>query len=165
LQGAGLIRRVALAAALAVAIAAAPAAAELTQKGNIFIRFDGGISPTALPRKGLAPIGVRVEGTIHVPRGAEPPALRRIRIALNRAGKLSTRGLPRCRRGQIAAANPAEALAACGDALVGAGGIVGRASFEDQPRATVRGELLLFNSVSHGSSATCSRPARPRSPR
>ncbi len=110
-------RRLALAVAALLALTASPAAAELTQKGDLFIRFDGGISPTALPRKGLAPIAVRIEGTVRAPHGKEPPSLRRIKIALNRGGKLNTRGLPTCPRGQIASATPSGALAACGSAL------------------------------------------------
>lgn len=134
-----------LAAVVAAAIAATPAAAELSQKGDLFIRFDGGISPTALPREGLAPVGVRIEGTIRALHGKEPPGVRRISIALNRGGRIDTRGLPVCRRGRIAAADPAEALAACGNALVGAGGIVARTSLAGQTNATLRGNLLLFN--------------------
>jgi hypothetical protein len=140
-----------LATTLLAAFATTTAFAELTQKGNIFIRFDGGISPNALPRAAPAPISVRVEGTIRAPPGGDPPALRRIRIALNRAGRLTTRGLPICRRNQIAAANSSQALAICGPALVGSGGIVARTSFEDQTaRYLLRGGLLFFNGVDNG---------------
>ncbi len=67
-----------------------------------------------------------------------------------RLGRLDTRGLPKCRRRRIASAGSAEALAACGDALVGAGGIVARSSFAGQSKSTLRGELLFFNAVSRG---------------
>jgi hypothetical protein len=142
---------IALAVMALAAFGAATAFAELTQKGGIFIRFDGGISPTALPRTDLAPISVRVEGTIRAPPGQDPPALRRIRIALNREGRLNTRGLPVCRRNQLKAATPSRALAVCGPALVGSGGIVARTSFEDQTATyLLRGGLLFFNGVDHG---------------
>lgn len=140
----------ALGTVLLVAISAASAWAELTQRGNLFIRFDGGITPKALPRDVLAPISVHIEGTVKVPPGETPPALRRIRIALNRAGKLSTQGLPICSRRAIAVGNSAEALSACGDALVGSGGIVGTTTVENQSPTTVRGDLLFFNSVVDG---------------
>jgi hypothetical protein len=133
-----------------IALGAATAAAELTQKGNLFIRFDGGISPRALPRHELAPISVRIEGTVRVPSG-ERPSLRRIRIAVNRAGRLTTQGLPVCGRNQIDPATPSEALAACGPSLVGAGGIVARTSLaDDQSATTARADVLLFNSVRDG---------------
>lgn len=141
------------AATLAVLLGAcAPtASAELTQHGNLFIRFDGGISPRALPRHQLAPISVRVEGTIRVPRGEDPPPLREIEVAVNRTGKLSTVGLPKCRRGRLEGTTPSEALAACGAALVGSGGLVGRASLaDDQARSELRAEILLFNSSDNG---------------
>ena len=143
--------RIALAVTVLAALAAASAFGELTQRGNLFVRFDGGISPNALPRKALAPIAVRIEGTIRTPAGQTPPGLRRIRIALNREGRLSTRGLPICHRNQIDSANPSRALAACGPALVGSGGIVARTSFKDQPSTyLLRGSLLFFNAVVHG---------------
>jgi len=133
-----------------VVLGATSAPAELTQRGNVFVRFDGGISPHALPRRALAPIAVRIEGAVKVPTGQQHPALRRIRIAINRAGHLSTRGLPTCRQRQIDSVTPTEALASCGPALVGAGGIVARTALPDQPASTVRGEILLFNGVEHG---------------
>jgi hypothetical protein len=142
--------KIALAVTALAAVGAASAFGELVQRGNLFIRFDGGISPNALPRKALAPIAVRIEGTIRAPAGQIPPGLRHIRIALNREGHLSTRGLPVCRRNQIEAATPSEALAGCGPALVGSGGIVARTSFEDQKPYLLRGDLLLFNAVVHG---------------
>lgn len=140
-------------AALLLALTAAPGQAELTQRGNLFVRFDGGISPRALPRHELAPISVRIEGAVRAPNGDHPPALRRIEVALNRAGHLSTVGLPTCRRNRIETATPNDALSACGTALVGSGGIVARTSLPDQAPTTVRGEVLLFNGTDHGHTA------------
>jgi hypothetical protein len=144
------MRRALLAVALLSALLAPTASAELTQKGGLFVRFGGGISPKALPRHTLAPIGVGIEGRIRVPSGQEPPSLRQMRIALHRDGVLSSRGLPVCLRSQIETANTSEALATCGNALVGTGGTTARTSFPDQPPYLLRGEILLFNSRSHG---------------
>lgn len=144
------MRRVVLLAGLISVLIAATASAELTQKGNIFIRFDGGVTPRSLPRDSLAPIGVRIEGTIRAPARQTPPALRKIKVALNRAGKLDTRGLPICSEGRIKTASAADALAACGSALVGAGGITAVTSLPEQPNYLLRAEMLLFNSVLAG---------------
>ena len=144
------MRRALLAVPILLVLLAASASAELAQKGNLFIRFGGGISPRALPRNSLAPIGVRIEGTIKVPNHADPPALRRIRIALNRGGRLSSRGLPICRRRQLDSATASEALASCGRALVGTGGLTARTSFPEQPSYLARAEILLFNGRDHG---------------
>ncbi|MBA3867125.1 MAG: hypothetical protein H0X42_12400 [Solirubrobacterales bacterium] len=140
----------ALAALVLAALGVASASAELTQKGDVFVRFDGGIAPKALPRTTTAPISVRIEGRIRVLTGQQPPALRQITVALNREGRLSTAGLPLCRRSQIDPANPAEALAACGPALVGSGGIVARSSLPNQANPLLRGNVLLFNGRSRG---------------
>ncbi|HEX6456770.1 MAG TPA: hypothetical protein VF009_09670 [Solirubrobacterales bacterium] len=126
------------------------ASAELVAKGNLFIHFDGGIMPKALPRHTLAPIAVRIEGTVRTPKGSVPPAVRRIQIALNREGHLETRGLPVCRRRQIALASPQEALAACGPALVGGGGFTGRMALTGQPTVSFPGQILLFNTRING---------------
>jgi len=142
----GKVGAIVVAVAILMACAAAPASGELVQKGNLFIRFDGGLSPTTLPRHSLAPVGLRIEGTIKALSG-ERPRLRHIRIALNEGGRLSTRGLPVCPRRRLGGATSVEALERCGKALVGAGGIVVRTFLPNQPPATLRGELLLFNSA------------------
>ncbi len=99
---------------------------------------------------------MRIEGTIRAPKGKTPPGLRHIRIALNRQGVISTRGLPVCRRNRVVATTPSEALANCGTALVGSGGIVARTSFEDQKPYLLRADILLFNAVVHGRPAILS---------
>lgn len=138
-------------AVLALALTpAAPASAELVAKGDLFVRFDGGIAPHALPRDSLAPIAVRIEGKVKTPSGESPPALRRIEVALNSGGRLSTRGLPVCPRDRIELATASEALAACGPALVGGGGFTARTTLSGQSPTRLSGEILLFNSVSRG---------------
>jgi hypothetical protein len=139
-----------VAAILSVLLGVATASAELTQRGDLFVRFDGGITPRALPRTAPAPIGVRIEGAIKTPSGQRPPSLSRIRIALNRAGSLSTQGLPVCAVRDIENTGPAEALDACGTSLVGSGGIVGRTALLGQAPSTVRAEALLFNGLKNG---------------
>jgi hypothetical protein len=85
------------AGALALALfLPAAASANLVQRGNLFVTFEGGISPSSLPRRALAPISVGIEGKIRGLSDASPPALRRIEIKLNRSGRLDTRDLPVC---------------------------------------------------------------------
>ena len=148
------MRRVAAVVAVAALLVwAAVASAELTQKGNLFIRFDGWIAPKDLPRDRLAPIAVRIEGTIRTPAGKNPPALRRITVALNKAGRLDTHGLPVCSRGRIRSATTAQALEACGRSLVGSGGITAISSFPEQANYLMRAEVVLFNAVVDGRAA------------
>jgi hypothetical protein len=124
---------VVLAAVLVFALVAAMASAELTERGDLFVRFEGGISPTALPRTQLAPITVSVAGAVKTLSGERPPALRKIKIELNRSGKLDARGLPVCRYGQLIAVEPSRALA-----------------FPEQATFPSQGHILAFNGIYHG---------------
>jgi hypothetical protein len=145
---------VVMASALACLLVAVIAHAELVERGNLFVKFDGGIAPTALPRTARAPISVRVDGTIRVLAGAErPPALRHISIAINRGGVLDTRGLPTCRRSQIEPATSKQALETCGPALVGEGRYVGALALPEQDRFPLQGRVLAFNAVINGQRA------------
>jgi hypothetical protein len=148
-------KRIALIATLASAclLVAAIAHAELVERGNLFVKFDGGIAPTALPRVEKAPISVRVDGTVRVLSGERPPALRHISIAINRGGTLDTRGLPTCRRFQIEPATSQQALEACRSALVGEGRYVGALALPEQNRFPLQGRILAFNAVVDGQRA------------
>ena len=92
-------RQVGVAAVVIVAFAvvASLAQAELTARGDLFVKFSGGITPDALPREVRAPISVSIAGTVRTLSGERPPALRKISIAINRGGRLDARGLPVCR--------------------------------------------------------------------
>lgn len=148
-------KRAGLVTALASAclFVAAIAHAELVERGNLFVKFDGGIAPTALPRQAKAPISVRVDGTVRVLSGERPPALRHISIAINRGGVLDTRGLPTCRRFQIEPATSQQALEACRPALVGEGRYVGALALPEQDRFPLQGRILAFNAVIDGQRA------------
>jgi len=149
-------KRVAAVTALVAAclLFAAIANAELVERGNLFVKFDGGITPMALPRTAKAPIGVRIDGTVRVLGGTErPPALRQISIAINRGGILDTDGLPTCQRSQIEPATSTQALEACGPALVGEGRYLGALALPEQERFPLQGKVLAFNAVVNGKRA------------
>jgi hypothetical protein len=142
-----------MALALACLLLTAAADAELVERGNLFVKFDGGIAPTALPRTVRAPIAVRVDGTVRVLSGERPPALRHISIAINRGGVIDTRGLPTCRRSQIEPATTTQALEACRSALVGEGSYLGALALPEQDRFPLKGHVLAFNAVVGGQRA------------
>lgn len=132
-------------------LAAAPSArAELVERGDLFVKFSGGIAPNALPRDRLAPISIEVEGTVKTLSGARPPALRRISIGINRGGRIDTRGLPVCHASDIDPGTSAEALAACRSARVGNGRYLANTAFPEQSTFPSRGRIVAFNSVDHG---------------
>ena len=134
-------------------LGSALADAELASRGDLFVKFAGGIAPAALPRHANAPISVQVDGTIRTLSKDRPPALRWISIAINRGGRIDTRGLPVCRQSQIESVSSAQALAVCGQALVGKGRYVGGVSFPEQTSFPLEGRILAFNAVVDGGRA------------
>jgi hypothetical protein len=143
----------ALAVVAAAALGASSAEAELSEQGNLFVRFQGGIDPTALPRTERAPIAVEVSGTVKTLSGEEPPALRGISIELNRGGTIDSRGLPDCHYGELVAATPARAMAACGRSLVGKGAYKSKTTFPEQSAFPTEGDILAFSGVYEGHEA------------
>lgn len=141
------------AAASLLASAAAPASAELIERGDLFVRFQGGIDPTALPRTERAPIAVEVAGMVKTLSAEQPPALRQVRIELNRGGVLDSRGLPVCHYSELVAASPEQAMRACGRSLVGNGAYSARTSFPEQTAFPSEGEILAFNGTYEGGDA------------
>lgn len=140
--------------ALVFLCAAAPAAhAELTEQGDLFVRFNGGINPDALPREQLAPISVQVEGTVKTLSGERPPALRQIKIELNRGGRIDSTGLPVCSYNDIVAASAQQAMSTCGPARVGEGIYRANTAFPEQNTFPSRGHIIAFNAVSKGHDA------------
>lgn len=129
------------------------ASAELTERGDLFVRFQGGIDPTALPRAERAPIAVEVAGTVKTLSGEDPPALRRIKIELNRGGVVDSRGLPICRYNQLVAASAEQAMSACGPSLVGNGAYRSKTSFPEQTAFPSEGQILAFNGTYEGGNA------------
>jgi hypothetical protein len=140
-------------AVLAFGLCGGLAQAELTARGDLFVKFSGGIAPNALPRVATAPITVSVAGTIRTLSGKRPPALRQIAIAINRGGQLDTEGLPTCSRRQIEPSSSDVALAVCGQALVGRGSFAAEVAFPEQSSFPSGGRILAFNARIDGQRA------------
>jgi len=122
----------------------------LAQKGDLRVAVRGDFAPHALPRKGRAPISVKVGGRIFTVGEGELPQLRRMRIEFNRNGRLEDTGLPTCSGSKIRIASSARALAACRAALVGAGSFEANVVLDGQAPYPTKGRLLLFNSPTDG---------------
>jgi hypothetical protein len=140
-------------AVLLLAVGASLAQAELSERGDLFVKFSGGIAPSALPRQHRAPISVTVAGTVKTLSGERPPALREISIAINNGGRLDTRGLPRCRQDQIETGSSRAALNVCRAALVGRGSYSAAVAFPEQSAFPSVGRILAFNAVVDGKRA------------
>lgn len=140
-------RHLAAIALVAIALLAAASATqgELVQVKNLRISFDARFKPHALPRDRPAPIEVTIKGGITTADHSHPPPLRRLELALNRHGRVSTAGLPVCSRPQLQSTTTEAALALCGAALVGQGKFGADLAFT-QGAVPVSGTILVFNS-------------------
>ncbi len=123
---------------------AALAQGELRQSGNVRISFSGGFAPSSLPRDRLAPISVHVKGAISTSDGTHPPPVRRVEIALNRNGKLTTAGLPTCSSARLQSTSSETALQRCGPSLVGRGRFGANVEFPSVTPFPATGKLLAF---------------------
>lgn len=141
---------VATATVLFLLLSASLAAAEVTQEGNLRVSFTGGISPNALPRKGTAPVAVRFGGEIKSLDGQQPPQLRTISLAINRAGRFDFRGLPVCHYHQIHPASTREAIASCPDSVIGKGTFGANVLLPEQSPFPSAGQVTAFNGTLHG---------------
>jgi hypothetical protein len=118
---------------------------EAVQRGDLRLSFDAEVRPKALPRRGVAPIAIDVGGRVATTDGSQPPQLRRVQIAINRNGRLDSKGLPTCRLEEIQPATTENALAACGDAKVGAGSFSANVDIPEQSPFPSKGKVIAFN--------------------
>lgn len=142
----------AIAVALLLALGAATIArAEVEIQDGVIVAFDGGISPRALPRDGVAPVAVTIDSSFKSAEGTDPPPqLRTISIAINRRGKVFDRGLPTCRVRKIQPATIGAARRICGGAIVGSGHVQARVHLDNQPPFTFKGPMLVFHAKRSG---------------
>jgi hypothetical protein len=144
------IGAITLALGLALLALGALAQAESVRKGDLQVKFEGELTPHALPRSSQAPVNVSVSAKITPVGKAELPQLRQMSIGINRNGAINTKGLPLCELDDIQPATTADALAVCRQSLVGEGSFTadvpesGRAPFPSE------GKLYAFNGVAEG---------------
>jgi hypothetical protein len=138
---------------IACLLAAGLAQAEIEQKGNVRITFSGDFSPHRLPRNELAPVTIDVKGAIGTTDGTHPPAVRRIEIAINRHGRLSTQGLPACSSPLLQSTSTETALKRCRPALVGRGHFAANVEFPSADPVLATGTMLAFYGKSNGKQA------------
>lgn len=123
----------------------AASASTVVQRGPVRVNFDGELTPHTLPRHGAAPVGIEVEAKISGTAGGTPPQLRKLTIAINRHGQLTTAGLPRCSVRAIQPSTTTGALNACGNALVGEGHFSANVKLPQQSPFPSSGKVLAFN--------------------
>lgn len=130
---------------------APPATASVVvQRKGVRVKFDGKLTPHALPRHGTAPVGIVVDAAIDTAGGEDPPQLQRITIAINRNGHFASKGLPVCELDQIQPSTTRGALDACGSSLVGEGHFSANVKLPEQSPFPSEGKVLAFNSLVNG---------------
>lgn len=146
------MKRFALIAVLlaAVLFGAAIARGEISGSDGLFVSFGGGFAPRSLPRDRDVPVTVNLDVSIKTADGTRPPQLRRISLAVNRYGRLSTKGLPTCHPALLESTDPPTALARCRRALVGGGHFAANVEFPNRAPFPVEGQMLAFNGRAHG---------------
>jgi hypothetical protein len=134
------------AGALLVLLAlAALASAEVAQKGNLQVTFNGEIAPVRLPRTDPAPVSVQMGGKIKTTDKSTPPKLERILLSINANGVIQTKGLPTCPVAKLESISAAGAKQSCGGALIGHGNVTSRVSLPGQGAFASNGTLQAFN--------------------
>jgi hypothetical protein len=142
------MRRLSIAAIFAIALlgVAVVAQGEVYQQGNLRVFFDGRLKPHDLPRERPAPVTVSLDGSIGTVDGSRPPQLSEITVAMNRAGKVFSAGLPICNASRLQQTSTEAALELCRPALVGHGTFAANVDFPNAPLIPARGKVLVFNS-------------------
>ena len=131
--------------ALLVGLGTGLARGERSQQGNLIVSLDGSLSPLTLPRDRLAPVEVHLEGGLQTADGGLLPRVTEVELSLPGQGVLTTRGLSVCTQGRLRDTTTKQALAGCGDALVGSGRIEADVLLPSQQPFRVHTELLAFN--------------------
>ena len=144
-------------AALSLAAVAAGAggnAPVTVTSGNLKLTANGGFTPTALPKKGSAPIGLTAEGKIQTTDGSHPPAVKEVVLETPKSGTIQTKGYPTCTSGKLQATDTKAAEKACGKAIIGKGQTKIEIAFAEQNPISVNSKLLVINGGEKGGTTT-----------
>lgn len=115
--------------------------------GRLEVDFKAAVTPRQLPRRGFAPVGATIAGTIGTESGGHPSALREAAVSVDEGIEVDTKGLAVCARRRLESLDVAGARRACRTAIVGHGlARVGLAS----SGAVLRAPLTLFNGGTSG---------------
>lgn len=140
--------------AAGVASAAGGGGPVTAEAGNIKFTFDGGFSPTKLPKKKMAPIVLTASGKIQTKDGSHPPALKTVEVESDKNGTINTKGVPVCKSGQLQSRDTKAAEKVCGSSIIGTGTTSVEIQFPEQNPIPVNSKLLVFNGGTSGGKTT-----------
>src|SRR5690348_4362046 len=149
-----LMLTMALAALIAVSVAGIATGAGnkpvTVEAGNLVFTFNGGFSPTKLPKNKLAPITLTAEGKIATKDGTHPPALKETIVETDKNGAINVKGLPVCKSGQLQSRTTSAARKACPKAIIGGGNTSVEVLFPESKPIPVNSALTVFNGGQKG---------------
>lgn len=122
--------------------------------GDLQLTVDGSITPKALPKDELAPIGFHAEGSLATVDGSPLPPLERIVLDSSPNGVVNAVGLPACGLAKLRATSTAAAVKACPEAIVGRGKAEVEVAFPEQAPFDAVGPIVLFNGGVQGATTT-----------
>lgn len=150
-----LMLAIAASAMLALGIAAyANAAKTVIQVGNLKLTFGSTISPKALPKAAYVPITTDIEGQVTTTDGTHPSAFRETVIDVDKDVKISVKGLPACKPGQLEAQDTKAAKRVCGTTVLGSGLAHAEIAFPEQAPIKVASPITVFNGGEKGGKVT-----------
>jgi hypothetical protein len=137
-------------AAAAMMVVVGSASGIIIKSGNIEVELDGGISPSALPKKDRAPLTLKLEGKLETTDNTHISAVKTVSLDFDKAGELFTKGLPSCTTGVLESTLTAQAKAKCKSAIVGSGFVTADIALPEQRPFGARGPLVIFNGSKGG---------------
>jgi hypothetical protein len=124
------------------------------EAGNLEFTFDGGFSPTKLPKKKMAPIVLTASGAIATKDGTHPPALKEVEVETDKNGSIDVKGVPACSAGKLNSRETKAAEKACPSSIIGTGTTTVEVQFPEQKPINVTSKLLVFNGGAKGGKTT-----------
>jgi hypothetical protein len=118
--------------------------------GNLVVDFNGTVSPKALPKHQMVPIGFHASTSIGTADGSHVPPALSAHLQVDKHIRIDSTGLPSCTAGRLEASSPSQAMKACGPALIGKGSTAVQVEFPEQKPFSASGPVLAFNGPSSG---------------
>jgi hypothetical protein len=146
-----------IAALIAVSVAGIATGANkpvTVEAGNLVFTFNGGFSPSKLPKKKLAPITLTAEGKIATKDGTHPPALKEVLLETDKNGAINVKGIPVCKSSALQSRDTAAAKKACPKSIIGTGKTTVEVQFPEQKPIDVKSDLIVFNGGTSGGKTT-----------
>jgi hypothetical protein len=122
--------------------------------GDLRLTVDGDVTPTALPKDELAPIGFHADASLASTDGSPLPPLERIVLDSSRNGVVNAVGLPACGFAKLRATSTRASIKACPEAVVGRGKAEVEVAFPEQEPFDAVGPIVLFNGGVRGGTTT-----------